>query len=63
MPGEELGPCVHLVVEEGPLRRCLLCGVEYDRAEFLRRLERRIRDRWRLPPSPWTSQERAEDCW
>lgn len=54
---------MHLVVEEGPLRRCLLCGVEYDRAEFLRRLERRIRDRWRLPPSPWTSQERAEDCW
>lgn len=48
----------------GPIdiRRCLLCGHAYDRMAWARRLERDIRDRRRLPPSPWSAGERAEDC-
>ena len=59
-------PCTHaLVVDEpGPrdpqlprMRSCLLCGHAYDRADYLRRLERDIRARYRLPSSPWAGGE------
>ena len=43
------------------VRSCLTCGVSYDRGSALRRLERTIRDRYRLPPSPWTAEERFRD--
>ena len=67
-------PCAHaLVVEEfrrvedlglhHTWRRCLLCGLAYDRSRLLDRLSAAIRERYRLPPSPWTAAERAEDCW
>ena len=68
-----LGDCSHaLTVEEGVWdtaefewvthRRCLLCGVSYDRQSFLAKLERAIRDRWRLGRSPWTSAELADEA-
>lgn len=49
----------------GPIdiRRCLLCGHYYDRAAWARKLERAIRERYRLPPSPWSAEERVGDCW
>lgn len=43
-------------------RRCLTCSRAYDRSALLARLESDIRDRYRLPPSPWSAAERAEDC-
>ena len=43
-------------------RRCLLCGHAYDLAHW-QRLELAIRERYRLPPSPWSAEERAGDCW
>ena len=42
-------------------RSCLDCGLVYDRTAYLRKLERAIRDRCRLPPSPWSSAERGDD--
>lgn len=72
-----LPPCTHrLVVEDedwehvgegsGPAyplawRVCLLCGVAYNRTAVLLRLEAAIRARWRMPPSPWSAEERARD--
>lgn len=44
------------------VRRCLLCGLSYDRDAHWRRLELAIRARYRLPRSPWSAAERAEDC-
>lgn len=44
-------------------RRCLLCGVSYDRSAELLRLRMAMRERYRLPPSPWTGAERAADPW
>jgi hypothetical protein len=38
---------------DGYWRRCLLCGVAYDRSAFLVKLERAIRDRNRLRPLDW----------
>ena len=43
-------------------RTCLLCGMRYDRSAFLLKLERMIRDRYRLPKSPWTAAERSEEA-
>lgn len=43
-------------------RLCLGCGSFYDRALALRQLREAIRERHRLPSSPWTPGERAEDC-
>lgn len=43
-------------------RLCLGCGNFYDRALALRQLREAIRERHRLPSSPWTPGERAEDC-
>lgn len=43
------------------IRSCLLCGVSYDRLPVLRRLREQILERHRLPPSPWSASERAED--
>jgi len=63
-------PCTHSLTidfqewssEEGWVyhRSCVLCGVTYDRQAFLRKLERRIRDRWSLGKSPWKASERNE---
>ena len=67
--------CNHLTVDEAghaPLvhpgvvqitRRCLLCGFSYDRSEVLLRLRLGIRERHRLPSSPWSAAERAADPW
>ncbi len=38
-------------------QRCLLCGLAYDRRGFLARLQRRIKDRWRMR----TLAERPDD--
>jgi hypothetical protein len=61
--------CDHLVYDEleneiGPdwWRSCVLCGVSYNRSQrVLDPFRERIRARHRLPPSPWTAAERAED--
>ena len=56
--------CVHALVVDDRLwnpdacrfdlwRCCLLCGVTYDRTEFLQRLQERIRSRYRLGAMPW----------
>lgn len=42
-------------------RRCLTCGLAYDRNTMLARLREAIRERHRLPASPWSAAERAED--
>jgi hypothetical protein len=65
--------CAHLTVDEPNVpqacagdvtRRCLVCGVSYDRFDrVLLPLERAIRDRHRLPSSPWTAEERGNDLW
>ena len=65
MPG--LGDCNHSLVVDWRVwdtergwaihRACLLCGVCYDRARFLAKLERAIRDRWHLGVSPWSAEE------
>ena len=55
---EEPHPDFH----EGTWRRCLLCGLAYDRSRILHRLRAGITERHRLPSSPWTAAERAEDC-
>lgn len=55
--------CAHLVYDDRGVRSCVLCGSAYDRSEILRALERAIRDRYRLPVSPWSAAERAEDVW
>lgn len=52
--------------EPGPgriIRACLTCGGSYDRSRILDRLAELIRERHRLPPSPWTADERAADPW
>lgn len=65
---ERVRHCTHAIVldllqgDGHRWRRCWLCGHAYDRTELLQRLERDIRDRYRLPPSPWSAGERAEDC-
>ena len=59
-------PCKHLVVDDyDPLdevfwRRCLVCGLNYNRTLFCKRLERAIRDRYRLPKSPWAADEATD---
>lgn len=42
-------------------RTCLGCGMTYERGAFLDRLEADIRERRRLPSSPWSAAERASD--
>ncbi len=58
----------HFIVNEADHRRpptwtrwCLFCGNGYNRTAFLEKLQRDIRDRSRLPKSPWSAQERSED--
>ena len=69
---EALGECQHppaLVVDEErsggcsryTARVCVACGLAYDRSEVLVRLRATIRERHRLPPSPWTAEERSAD--
>jgi ribosomal protein L37E len=53
--------CGHLTVDEGRERFCLLCGYRYDRREVLDLLREAIRERHRLPPSPWSAEERSAD--
>lgn len=65
--------CAHGVVTSDPVdpcdgnwqashrRECLTCGFSYDRGDVLVRLEAVIRERYRLPPSPWTAEERGHD--
>lgn len=59
--------CTHAIVVEDAqavpqlgrvvrVRRCLLCGLAYDPDEHWGRLQRAIRDRYRLPPSPWNTE-------
>jgi hypothetical protein len=43
------------------IRRCLLCDRRRDRALELLQLQQDLRDRYRLPSSPWTPAERATD--
>lgn len=45
----------------GFMRECVECGLRYDRSAVLAALERAIRERHRLPPSPWTAWERSMD--
>jgi hypothetical protein len=65
--GAPAGGCAHLTVEDDVggcrWRWCVVCGVGYDRGAVLARLQETIRERHRLPPSPWTSAERAADLW
>jgi hypothetical protein len=42
-------------------RTCVACGEAYDRLAVLARLREDIRARRRLPPSPWTAEERSHD--
>jgi hypothetical protein len=43
-------------------RECLGCGLRVEnRGDYFDRLEADIRERHRLPPSPWTAVERASD--
>lgn len=50
------------VVDVYRVRRCLLCGVSYDRSAVLERLREGIRTRKtaRGVSSPWSAAERAE---
>lgn len=63
---ERVARCTHAVKTEivrgdgARWRRCLLCGEAYDLARW-KDLERAIRERYRLPPSPWSGAERAQD--
>lgn len=43
------------------MRVCVGCGLRYDRTPHAARLEADIRERRRLPSSPWTAAERSED--
>jgi hypothetical protein len=72
IPSAAPWPCAHLTTDDpwtSPdglvyvFRSCLLCGLLYDRGAVLVRLREAIRERHRLPPSPWSAQERAEDVW
>jgi len=53
--------CHHLIVEDTDvvngvdvrIRACILCGVSYDREEFLVKLREHIRAQHRLPSCPW----------
>lgn len=42
-------------------RTCLFCGLAYDRDAALARLQEAIRERYRLPSSPYTAEERSRD--
>ena len=65
--------CLHPIVFDEQLfyvhrdsawsRECALCGLAYARSDrILTPLREAIRDRYRLPRSPWTATERAFDC-
>lgn len=44
-------------------RECAFCGLGYNRSErVLGPLTDYVRSRYRLPKSPWSASERAEDC-
>lgn len=43
------------------VRRCLLCGVADNRSAHLATLGHAIRERHRLPPSPWSAEEAAAE--
>lgn len=64
---ERVRLCTHALVLEhaqgdgSRWRRCWLCGHAYDRTKVLADLEHAIRERYRLPPSPWSGAERAQD--
>lgn len=45
----------------GTWRTCLGCGHSYDRGAHVEHLRRTIRERHRLPSTPWTASERASD--
>jgi hypothetical protein len=48
--------------EDGNAHRvCVGCGAHYDRSTVRVRLEADIRERHRLPASPWSAAERSED--
>jgi hypothetical protein len=63
---EAVARCRHTILVEllqvdgSRWRRCLLCGHAYDLAHW-HRLEQVIRERYRLPPSPWSAEERSQD--
>jgi hypothetical protein len=61
---EQLG-CHHpLVVNEGSERVCFACGARYSKAAYdvqCLRLRDAIRERHRLPSSPWSAAERSGD--
>lgn len=40
-------------------RTCMGCGLSVDRAPWQERIEADIRDRHRLPSSPWTAEEQS----
>lgn len=46
---------------DGPYEMCLVCGVVMNRGFYLKRFRDMILARYRLPRSPWTAGERAED--
>jgi hypothetical protein len=61
---EQIG-CRHpLVVNEGSERVCFACGSRYSKAAYdvqCLRLRDAIRERHRLPTSPWSAAERSVD--
>lgn len=42
-------------------RTCMGCGLSVDRAPWQERIEADIRERHRLPATPWSASERASD--